>query len=167
MTTNTADLNGLAKYQRIAEGLRDLIIYGRFKAGATLPDLEHLAANAIEYFGITAAIGTVRAAEEVLIKEGTLAQTQQGIPTRILKIPTKQHPEILSPLVSTASRRDVQELPVSQAQFRSFTDDVQKILQAGQQQDVVVLALGELCAQLAVAYKQASVRLLNGLASTD
>jgi len=92
-------LNGtsLTKKERIAECLRELIHYKEFPVGSNLPDLEHLSGRAIELFGVSASIGTVRAGEEILIQEHTIAQTQQGLPTKILKDPGKRYEQVFSP----------------------------------------------------------------------
>lgn len=95
----TTSLNGtsLTKKERIAECLRELILYKEYPAGSNLPDLEYLSEHAVELFGISASIGTVRAGEEILIQEKTIAQTQQGLPTKILRTPEKRYAEIFSP----------------------------------------------------------------------
>jgi DNA-binding GntR family transcriptional regulator len=67
---------------QVAERMRNLIASGEWQVGESVGDVMKLA----DRFGVS--FGTVRAAEEILVKEGWLHPIRPGIPTRVAAKPS-------------------------------------------------------------------------------
>ena len=64
----------MARYQEIADDLRKRIQSGEFPVGAKLPGISALQ----ERYGVTKSLGTIRAAQQLLVADGML-RTEQGV----------------------------------------------------------------------------------------
>lgn len=95
----------MAKYRDIADDIRRRIMTGEYPVGSALPGLQTLASS----YG--AAVNTVRAAQEILRKEGLL-RVSQGEPTTVLKAPAIDKASLLEKLraIRTAVDEAIQML---------------------------------------------------------
>ena len=72
---------GMTKTAQVAEYMERKIASGEWDISQTLPSLNDLA----DECGVS--FGTVRAAQQVLVDKGLLAEPEQGIPTRVIARP--------------------------------------------------------------------------------
>lgn len=77
----------MTKTVQVANAMRQLIADGRWKVGQSVGDLGKLERESEELFGVRASFGTIRAAEQILVEEGTLHPIQPGVPTRVKAVP--------------------------------------------------------------------------------
>jgi DNA-binding GntR family transcriptional regulator len=80
----------VSRYSEIAADLRRRIQAGEFPVGSTLPGIGDL----MEYYDV-AGLNTIRAAEQVLVKEGLL-RTRHGVGTFVEAVePLSATPDVL------------------------------------------------------------------------
>jgi hypothetical protein len=78
----------MTKKQQIVVAMRQLIADGHWDIGESVGDLWKLQEDSLQLFGVQASWGTIREAEQVLVDEGVLSDIQQGMPTRVIAIPS-------------------------------------------------------------------------------
>jgi hypothetical protein len=80
----------MTKKTQVANAMRQLIAEGHWKIGQSVGDLGKLEAESETLFGVKVSWGTIRAAEEDLVKEGVLSTIQPGMPTRVVAVPSRR-----------------------------------------------------------------------------
>ena len=85
---------GRTKKDQVADEMRRRIASGFWAIGQSVGDLFQLEKD----FGVS--WGTVRAAEEILVKEGLLSEIRAGVPTRVIAKPAASaaHDDLLTKL---------------------------------------------------------------------
>ena len=81
----------MTKQAQVANAMRQLIAEGHWKIGQSVGNLWKLEAESEKLFGVKASWGTIRAAEQDLVEEGILSVIQQGMPTRVLAVPSRRN----------------------------------------------------------------------------
>lgn len=77
----------MTKREQVANALRKLIADRYWEIGDSVGDLWKLQEESERLFGVHVSWGTIRAAEETLVKEGLLSVIQPGVPTRVIATP--------------------------------------------------------------------------------